>query len=275
MPAQENSTEKVIQIGSAKDEGWGIDWTADGRIVTNHDLEFVVRNVDGTKKEMVFSGTLPTFGPAVCGHYVVVDQVEFAKGQRNLLRIDLNGGANKQLTFGRDNGIAACSPDGKWVAFMSSDEGKQQIFRIPIDGGTPQKLSDLQGLLPAYSLDGKLIVFRSNEGTSPENYVHRLVVIPSEGGAPLHTLVLDKRVRGGFGTRHAFTPDGKGIVTTIEEGGAGNLWMQPLDGGPSKQLTFFKSERIDDFAFSRDGKKLALLRGRTNSDVVLIRDSSQ
>ena len=91
----------------------------------------------------------------------------------------------------------------------------------------------------------------------------------------MHVLVLDRRVTSGFGSRHAFTPDGKGIVTAIEEGGAGNLWIQPLDGGPSKQLTFFKSERIDDFAFSRDGKKLALLRGRTNSDVVLIRDSSQ
>ena len=80
---------------------------------------------------------------------------------------------------------------------------------------------------------------------------------------------------GGFGNRQQFTPDGKGIASVVEEGGAGNLWVQPLDGGSPKQLTFFTSDRIDDFAFSHDGKQLALLRGRTNRDVVLIRDSGQ
>src|SRR5439155_10207872 len=167
--------------------------------------------------------------PAVCGHYLIAAQVEFAKGQQNLMRIDLQGGAIKQLTFGHSNDLPACSPDGKWVAYTSSDEGKQQIYRIPIDGGTPQKLSDLQGLLPSYSLDGKLIVFGNNEGTTPENYVHRIAVIPAEGGAPVHLFVTDKRARGGH---PVFTPDAKGIVYAVEEGGAANLWVQPLQDGP-------------------------------------------
>jgi len=275
MPAKENSTTQATQIGSGKDEGWGVDWTADGRIVTNHDLDFVVRNADGSKKETIFAGTDPNGGPAVCGHYLVISQVDVAKGRNNLFRIDLTGGASQQLTFGHDNSMPACSPDGRWVAFASTDQGKQQIFRIPIEGGTLQKLSDLQGLLPAYSLDGKFISFRNNEGTTPENYQHWIVIIPAEGGAALHRFILDPRVIGGFGNRQQFTPDGKGIASVVEEGGAGNVWVQPLDGGSPKQLTFFTSDRIDDFAFSHDGKQLALLRGRTNRDVVLIRDSGQ
>jgi len=35
-------------------------------------------------------------------------------------------------------------------------------------------------------------------------------------------------------------------------------------------LTDFKSDRIFDFSWSRDGKQLALFRGVVNSDVVLI-----
>jgi len=46
--------------------------------------------------------------------------------------------------------------------------------------------------------------------------------------------------------------------------------MQPLDGGPPRQVTDFKSDRIFGFEWSRDGKQLALARGTESSDVVLI-----
>ncbi len=47
-------------------------------------------------------------------------------------------------------------------------------------------------------------------------------------------------------------------------------WAQPLEGGGPKQLTDLKDQRIVNFAWSRDGKQLALSRGVVNSDVVLI-----
>jgi hypothetical protein len=50
------------------------------------------------------------------------------------------------------------------------------------------------------------------------------------------------------------------------------LWLQPLDGAKGKQITNFTSEHIFDFHWSVDGKQLALVRGHTDADVVLIRD---
>jgi hypothetical protein len=55
-------------------------------------------------------------------------------------------------------------------------------------------------------------------------------------------------------------------------GGVSNVWRQPLDGGEAKQVTSFRSDRISDVAESRDGKKLAVARYSTTSDVVMIRD---
>ena len=52
-----------------------------------------------------------------------------------------------------------------------------------------------------------------------------------------------------------------------------NLWLQPLDGSPGKQITDFKSERITEVHWSFDGSKLGLVRGHTDSDVVLMRDA--
>jgi hypothetical protein len=54
---------------------------------------------------------------------------------------------------------------------------------------------------------------------------------------------------------------------------ADNLWWQPLDGSSGKQITDFKSERINDVQWSFDGSKLSVIRSHTDSDVVLIRDS--
>jgi hypothetical protein len=39
-----------------------------------------------------------------------------------------------------------------------------------------------------------------------------------------------------------------------------------------RQITYFKSDSIGVFDWSRDGKQLALWRGTQNQNVVLIRD---
>ncbi|MGP0021219.1 MAG: TolB family protein, partial [Candidatus Sulfotelmatobacter sp.] len=82
---------------------------------------------------------------------------------------------------------------------------------------------------------------------------------------------LVKYEKEGFETIR-FTPDGKALAYVVRENGVDNLWRQNLDGSPGKQLTSFKSEHIYDFHWSFDGKQLALVRGHTDSDVVLMRD---
>ena len=76
-----------------------------------------------------------------------------------------------------------------------------------------------------------------------------------------------------FGVLH-FSDDGKAVVYPTRANGVDNLWLQPLDDSKGKQITDFTSERIYDFHWSFDRKQLALVRGHTDSDVVLIRESS-
>ena len=49
-----------------------------------------------------------------------------------------------------------------------------------------------------------------------------------------------------------------------------NLWNQPIDGGAPKPVTNFTSEQIFSFAWSADGKRLAIARGTVTNDVVLV-----
>jgi Tol biopolymer transport system component len=78
--------------------------------------------------------------------------------------------------------------------------------------------------------------------------------------------------RPGQGTVR-FTHDGTAIVYPFRDQDADNLWLQPLDGSPGKQITNFKSEQITDFRWSFDGTRLGMIRGHTDSDVVLLQES--
>ena len=69
-----------------------------------------------------------------------------------------------------------------------------------------------------------------------------------------------------FDTGITWTPDGRGIAYARE----GNLWVQALSGGAPRQLTRFTDRRpIGSFAWSRDGKRLAVARVTVTNDIVL------
>ena len=70
-----------------------------------------------------------------------------------------------------------------------------------------------------------------------------------------------------------FTPDGKALAYPVRENGIDNLWIQPLDGSAGHPITQFDSEQILSFEWSPDGKSLGILRGHTDSDVILLQES--
>ena len=274
MPAQDDAKYRAFwqarQLGVAKNERPYVDWSADGRILTYSNLDYQLQSLDGSAKTTVYSSDLPSFEPAVCGHYLIVPTLDFGKGN-NLVRVDLNDGAKKQLTFAKYAAEPACSPDGKWIAYVSNDAGPRQLFKIPVEGGEPQKLSDLSPYRLTFSPNGKLLAFNYTEGDTSQSFRLRIAVIPADGGKPVYTFGTDPRLR----SRIHFTPDGKALAWPISDGSAGNIWIQPLAGGSPKQLTQFSMETIADFSFSPDGKLLALLRGHVTRDVVLIKDASR
>jgi len=94
-------------------------------------------------------------------------------------------------------------------------------------------------------------------------------LVSLDSGQVLRTFEYDSRHQG----QPRFSPDGKGIVYPVREKGLDNLWLQPLDGGPGRQLTNFGSLKIYSYQWSPDGKSLALVRGDSPSDLVLIQNS--
>jgi len=56
------------------------------------------------------------------------------------------------------------SPDGKWMAFSSTEPGREDIFVAPFPAGPKRRVSDAGGLAPVWSRDGKELYFLAGDG---------------------------------------------------------------------------------------------------------------
>jgi eukaryotic-like serine/threonine-protein kinase len=255
---------------TSAEAGTNLTWTTDGQLVD--DQGGVLQRVDpatGSKTAIATEEGKPNGNPSACpdGRSIVFELVLHGGSKAdNLWRIDPAGGNLKQITKGRQDKYAVCSPDSRWVYYI--DQGDEtKLARISIDGTSPKTVSDLSISDSTFDIspDGKLAAF----GTVQHSGEHKekLALVATDSG---QTRVMDfERLRFGL---LRFSRDGKAVVYPTRDNSADNLWLQPLDGSKGHAITDFKSERIRDFHWSFDGKQLALVRGHTDSDVVLIKD---
>jgi Tol biopolymer transport system component len=189
----------------------------------------------------------------------------FQNGAQNIWRMD--GGSNlRQVTSGKLDTSPVCSHDGKWVYFI--EQGSEpKLARAPIEGGAAQVIAETPGAGTFdLSPDGKLAAMATLQHSG--EHKEMLTVLETDGGKTVKQVEFE---RPRFGLVH-FSVDGKAVVYPTRANGVDNLWMQPLDGSKGKLITNFTAERIFDFHWSFDGKQLALVRGHTDADVVLMRD---
>ncbi|HEX4489370.1 MAG TPA: protein kinase [Terriglobales bacterium] len=246
-------------------------WAPDNRlIIEQQSLLSSLDLASGSKTALMSEqGALPSRANA-CPDGRIVFALALHAGLRTqtIWRSDATGGNVQQLSQGKEQDSPVCSPDGKWVLYIDT-RGGQKLFKVSIDGGTPQQLSDLTVASRFFDIspDGKLAAFATLEHSG--EHEESLALLDIAGGQPAKLLKFERDRSGNV----RFARDGKAVVYPTASGGVDNLWQQNLDGSPGKQLTNFKSERIaDDFRWSPDGTKLGIIRGHIDSDVVLIRD---
>jgi len=253
-----------------------VSWTRDGQLlVTAINSGVTLLNPgSGAKTPMFSQYSFPDFAHACSDGHVIFTATPGTKIQAHIWRADADGGNAKELTSGKFDYEAACSPEAKAVLYSDADN---KLERVALDGGASQPISEFAVFSRvAVSPDGKPAAFvTSRPGDSKE----KLVLQPLDSSQPPR-LVEFERPRAEYalgidGAPIEFSRDGTGIVYPVRSGDTDNLWLQHLDGSPGKQLTDFKSEFIRDFDYSFDGKQLAVIRGHRESDVVLIRDSEK
>ena len=267
-PNEDESRAQQIVKTSLPD--W-VTWTPDGKIVyssrTGENWDIWIANRDGSESKQLTADAFVDQQPAVCydGRYIVF--LSERSGTRSIWRMDIDGSNQKQLTDGNQgDGFPVCSADNRFVVFTSERSGVPAIWKVGIDGGTPVQLTNHPSEFPTISPDGKLIAYFYMEEKAFSQ--PSLAIISIDGGERVKTVTLPGSMQP---IAFAWMPDGKAIAYLDNASGILNIWSQPIDGSAPKQLTNFKSDFVNSFAISRDGK-IAAYRFTVTRDIVLIKD---
>jgi Tol biopolymer transport system component len=165
-------------------------WSPDGRSLfycrAVKDEQIMVQRemASGVEKEVLRRPFFAGIKESPDGNYLATESVDFSRSERVLLLIPLRGGEPRELmripsglppedlrkspTRGARLGVAFWAQDSRSLIARKNTgaESDRELWRIPIDGGSPRKLDSLLDRnIAKFTLnrDGKTVAFRKEE----------------------------------------------------------------------------------------------------------------
>lgn len=241
-------------------------WSPDGKR-----LALVVGDVDPDEPgDDKAEGSKP--GSAKTPKPIVIHRLQFLRDGEGFLRdlhehlyvFDVVAKTSTQITSGLyDDEGPVWSPDGRWIAFSSKRTAdpdandNSDVFVVEAKAGqtlralTTAPTADRE---PSFSPDGKWIAYV--EGGDPKDIWYatdHVAVVPVTGGEPKAlTASLDRNV-----ARPRFSPDGKFVYFSVEEGGNVHVARVPAAGGKVERVV--DGERVvENYTLGPQGQVVAL-----------------
>ncbi len=227
----------------------GIAWTANGREIVygagggaNYSLWRVSLSGQRTPKRLPYAFPAAIFPaiartpPRLAYTWLVLNV--------NLWRLDTRMGDRKPLiTSTYDSRFPQYSPDGRKIAFSSTQSGNMEVWTCQADGSNCLQLTSLGRICgsPHWSPDGRWLALDTNAEGQYEIYV-----VAADGGAPrnlTHNPAAD--------INPSWSRDGRWIYFASDRSGRYEVWKVPKDGGEAVQVTRSGGYRLDE---SPDGK---------------------
>ena len=263
-------------VASIRGEGTNSLAWVDMRIVTataNNINRMVVHEPDG-RDPTPFRGTSSVYmNVSRCGAGQVAYQTETAERGSFIARTDLATGSTSALTDGPSDYEPTCTPDGLTLVFGTCPaRGDRCLWmRKSLNSGQSFALyevgaQDPEAQWPNISPDGTQLLFFQLERRNPFQWAR---LVPMAGG---QATTLTMPIPAGEVSGLRWAPDGKSLL--VKRGNVNaihNIWSAPTDGKPPRQITSFDSAQMFAFDVAPDGR-LAMSRGRTISDVVMIKN---
>ena len=144
----------------------------------------------------------------------------------------------------------AWSPDGNWMAYVSFEKKRSNIYIQNVWSGQRRLISEHQGInsAPAWSPDGRSLALTLSKDGNPEIYVYN-VENESLRRLTRHTAI---------DTEPDWSPDGRWLAFTSGRSGAPQVYVMPSSGGNAKRITFNGNYNAGP-TYSPDGKSIVLI----------------
>ncbi len=271
VPAAEPS--RAVQIGGQGIDNHshrlGLTWTPGGKLLfgsyASGNADLWLMDVAGGQPQQLTTDPKLDLMPTISADGRAVAFVSNRGGGFSIWRMDAEGLNVARLTQGQADHFPSFTPDGKWVFYTTSIHEQPTVWKVPAAGGDPVQVTTQISFSPTVSPDGKWVAMFV---VVPKDLLYKLAYLPIAGGEPVKVFDVTPPeipvVR--------WSADSRMLTYVNTQQGISNIWGQPIDGSPAKQLTEFKSDRIFRFAWSPDGKMLLCERGFYVNDVVLMRD---
>ena len=259
----------------------GVSQMADGKILyskmNGKDINIFSLDEDGSKETQLTSNKGINIFPVATsdGKYIVFSSNR--NGSIGIWRMDSDGSNPVELSAfdgGKDT-YPQIINQGKNVIFtrQGNEGGKASLMMVPIEGGEVKPIfsgSNLTELLSQVSNDEKSLVFLSYKFDKDLAKMDVFLKFADIDGAKV--TMNNRQMDFDFSQLFRWSPDGKSIdfLSKTDK----NVWRRPLSGGQDSALTDFNSSSVMNFTWSNDGKRMFIVKGVVNSDLVLIKDSS-
>ena len=227
-------------------ETWDVRWPSadeDGRIV--YELNGQLQVLDAPSGTVTpLDIRVPTDAlPKRPARIAVADNIESfglsPKGERALFvargdvfTAPIEKGPTRNLTksSGAHDKWASWSPDGKQIAFLSDEDGEEEIFLVSQDGsGEARQLTrggHAMRYRPRWSPDGKRIAFSDKEG--------RIYVVTVETGEQVEAA----NDRHGQVSDYQWSPQGGYLAFTLsDDSGFGSIYIWSVSDGNLRRIT--------------------------------------
>ena len=276
LPGEGSASADISPVTSGGEHIQFFTWAADGSLLTSDPSQLVRTDANGSNPTQLLSDPAANILSLwQCGDYIVFPWAFHENNTFSIWRVNTDGSHPAKLADIKFDSFPVCATNHNWVYYF--DDAKQ-LWRVSLDGsgkvepvpGSSVAGGFLTGRGMGISPDGKTLVY-GIEIVNPGDVTgtHKIALLDVATLSSPRFLEANPRISKGV----QFTADGKAVAYPVAENGVDNVWLQPIDGGPGHQITHFNSEQIFSFHWSPDGRNLGILRGHTDSDVVLLQES--
>jgi TolB protein len=176
-----------------------------------------------------------------------------------------NADGSDEMKFPVRAGNLDWSSDGKQIVYQEGQTlGNAEIFVYTIETGTSKNITNGPAFDadPAFSPDGKQIVFVSGRDGNPEVYLMNV------DGSNLRRLTNHPA----FDNHPVFSPDGTQIAFNSDrENENSNIYLMRADGSDVQRLTDWPSnETVEPGCWSPDGTRIAISSDKHGSDDIFV-----
>lgn len=181
-------SESLLQLGA--------DFIPDGRIVysqtQNGNADIWIMNADGSAKTQLTADASADFMPTAASDGRSIIFLSNRENSTAVWQADLTGANTKRISKKSNLYSPELSPDGRWIYYAAEDENfRKNIWKEPIGGGEPIKLTNGIAFAPKLSLDGKTIACLFSESRKPP----QLTLFSAEDGRILRHFDLPSKNR--------------------------------------------------------------------------------